>query len=133
LINPFELAEAGKPGAVTQQSLFESEAETMVGDVDPTEETLLGRAIDACYSLAGITADPATHDHPCRAARPSGRPGRDPRPAGCGSWGLCSGHTTLPTKPPVFEHAFAHQREHFVNTGRPQGLDLIPGQVKYGL
>src|SRR5207302_2895662 len=62
-INPFELAEAGKPGAVAQQSLFvESLVETMLGELEPAERAALGWAIGSCYRLTGITADPATHD-----------------------------------------------------------------------
>jgi hypothetical protein len=62
-IKPFELAGAAKPDAVTQQSLFvESVADTMVGDLEPAEKAVLGRVIDACYDLARIAADPATHD-----------------------------------------------------------------------
>lgn len=64
-INCFELAEAGDPGAVTRQCLFvESVLATILGSVNAEEEAQLARAVRACYSLAGITSDPATHARP---------------------------------------------------------------------
>ena len=116
-----------------------------MGDLDPTEKALLGRVIDACYRLAGITVDPATHDRTppelldlLAALDEAGADQVGPRSSSRGPWGdardlLGPERRCGRPKPPVFEHAFAHQREHFVNTGRPQGLDVIPGQVKYGL
>jgi hypothetical protein len=105
-INPFELAEAAKPSAVTQQSLFvESVVETMLGELDPSEKAALGRAISSCYRLAGITADPATHDRTppelldLLAALEEARADRlaallEPWSVGAYA-GLCSGQTTL--------------------------------------
>ena len=65
-INCFELAEAGDPGAVTRQALFvEALLATLLGSMTTEEEAQLARAIIACYRLAGITADPATHGSLC--------------------------------------------------------------------
>ena len=105
-INPFELAEAGKPGAVTQQALFvESVVETMLGELEATDKAVLGRAIGSCYRLAGMTADPATHDRTppelldLLAALEEAGADRlavllEPWAVGAYS-GLCSGQTTL--------------------------------------
>ncbi|HLI57068.1 MAG TPA: hypothetical protein VKY26_08575 [Actinomycetota bacterium] len=62
-INPLELAEAGEPGAVTRQALFvEALVATMLGGVSEAEGAAIARAVMACYTVAGISADPATHD-----------------------------------------------------------------------
>jgi hypothetical protein len=64
-INPLELAEAGDPGAVTRQCLFvESLLATILGSLSAEDEAQLARAVRACYTLAGITSDPATHAKP---------------------------------------------------------------------
>ena len=65
-INCFELAEGGDPGAVTRQALFvEALLATLLGSMTIEEEAQLARAIMACYRLAGITSDPATHGRLC--------------------------------------------------------------------
>lgn len=61
-INPLELAEPGAPEAVRSQALFvEALVSTLLGELDAEDEAQIARAILACYELAGITADPATH------------------------------------------------------------------------
>jgi hypothetical protein len=64
-INPLELAEASDPGAVTRQALFvEALVATMLGGVGEAERAAIARAVLDCYAMAGISADPATHDRP---------------------------------------------------------------------
>ena len=61
-INPFELAEAGDPGAVTAQALFiEALLATMLGGLGEEEQATIARAVMDCYRLAGIGPDPASH------------------------------------------------------------------------
>ena len=61
-INAFDLAEAGQVEALSRQATFvESFVATLLGELTSREEAQLARAVMACYRLAGISEDPATH------------------------------------------------------------------------
>jgi type IV secretory pathway VirB4 component len=64
-LNPLDLAEAGRPEALTGQALFvHTLVASLVGEVSSQEKAVLDGAILAAYEGAGITADPRTHVRP---------------------------------------------------------------------
>ncbi len=64
-LNPLDLAEAGKPEALTDQALFvHTLVSSLLGEVSAEEKALLDRAIFAAYEGAGIITDPRTHARP---------------------------------------------------------------------
>lgn len=64
-LNPLDLAEAGKPEALTDQALFvHALVSSLLGEVASEEKGPLDRAILAAYGGAGITSDPRTHARP---------------------------------------------------------------------
>ncbi len=64
-LNPLDLAEAGKPEALTDQALFvHALVSSLLGEVSSGEKAPLDRAILAAYEGAGITSDPRTHARP---------------------------------------------------------------------
>jgi type IV secretory pathway VirB4 component len=64
-VNPLDLAEAGKPEAITDQALFvHTVVSSLIGELAAEGRALLDRAILAAYEGAGITADPRTHARP---------------------------------------------------------------------
>ena len=64
-LNPLDLAAAGQPEALTEQTLFvHTLAAALLGDLTVAERAVLDRAVLAAYERAGITADPATHTTP---------------------------------------------------------------------
>lgn len=64
-LNPLDLAEAGKPEALTDQALFvHALVSSLLGEVSSVEKAPLDRAILAAYGGAGITTDPRTHARP---------------------------------------------------------------------
>ncbi len=64
-LNPLDLAEAGKPEALTDQALFvHTVVSELLGVVSSIEKAVLDRAILAAYEGAGIAADPRTHPRP---------------------------------------------------------------------
>jgi type IV secretory pathway VirB4 component len=64
-LNPLDLAEAGKPEALTDQALFvHALVSSLLGEVSSVEKGPLDRAILAAYEGAGVTVDPRTHARP---------------------------------------------------------------------
>ncbi len=64
-LNPLDLAEAGRPEALTDQALFvHTLASSLLGELSSEERALLDRAILQAYEQAGISADPRTHARP---------------------------------------------------------------------
>jgi type IV secretory pathway VirB4 component len=64
-LNPLDLAEAGRPEALTDQALFvHTLVSSLLGEISSEEKALLDRAILTAYERAGITADPRTHGRP---------------------------------------------------------------------
>lgn len=64
-LNPLDLAHAGDPDALIQQSLFvHALLECLLEKIPQVHRATLDRAIVAAYSAAGITADPRTHARP---------------------------------------------------------------------
>jgi type IV secretory pathway VirB4 component len=64
-LNPLDLAEAGRPEALTDQALFvHTLVSSLLGEIPSEEKALLDGAILAAYERAGITADPRTHSRP---------------------------------------------------------------------
>ena len=64
-VNPLDLAEAGRPEALTDQALFvHTLMSSLVGEASSEEKAQLDRAILAAYEGAGITADPRSHARP---------------------------------------------------------------------
>jgi len=64
-LNPLDLAEAGKPEALTDQALFvHALVSSLLGEVSSEEKAPLDRAILAAYEGAGINSDPRTHARP---------------------------------------------------------------------
>ena len=64
-LNPLDLAEAGKPEALTDQALFvHTLVSSLLGEVSAEDKALLDLAILAAYEGAGITSDPRTHARP---------------------------------------------------------------------
>jgi len=64
-LNPLDLAHAGQPDAVTEQTLFlHALAASVLEEVSPEEKAALDRAILAAYERAGVTSDPRTHARP---------------------------------------------------------------------
>jgi type IV secretory pathway VirB4 component len=64
-LNPLDLAEAGKPEALTEQALFvHTLVSSLVGDLSSEEKSQLDRAILGAYEGAGMSADPRTHARP---------------------------------------------------------------------
>lgn len=61
-LNPLDLAAAGRPEAVTEQTLFmHTLVAALLGDLSVAERATLDRAVLSAYEHAGITADPRTH------------------------------------------------------------------------
>jgi len=64
-LNPLDLAAAGQPEALTEQTLFvHTLAAALLGELSVAERAVLDRAVLAAYERAGITADPSTHTRP---------------------------------------------------------------------
>jgi len=61
-LNPLDLAAAGQPEAITEQTLFmHTIAAALLGELSVPERATLDRAVLSAYDRAGITADPRTH------------------------------------------------------------------------
>jgi type IV secretory pathway VirB4 component len=64
-LNPLDLAHAGQPDAVTEQTLFvHALVASLLEEVSGEEKAALDRALLAAYQQAGITSDPRTHARP---------------------------------------------------------------------
>ena len=64
-LNPLDLPRSESPHTLDERALFLTELlELLVGTLTGEELPVVDRAIRACYALAGITADPATHTRP---------------------------------------------------------------------
>ena len=64
-LNPLDLPPGGGPQALDERALFLTELlELLLGKLSAEELPALDRAILACYTAAGISADPATHNRP---------------------------------------------------------------------
>lgn len=61
-LNPLDLAAAGQPEAITEQTLFmHTLTEALLGELTVAQRATLDRAVLGAYERAGITADPRTH------------------------------------------------------------------------
>ncbi|MEX2556591.1 MAG: DUF87 domain-containing protein, partial [Actinomycetota bacterium] len=64
-LNPLDLAAAGQPEAITEQTLFmHTLVAALLGDLSIAERATLDRAVLSAYERAGITPDPRTHARP---------------------------------------------------------------------
>jgi type IV secretory pathway VirB4 component len=64
-LNPLDLAEAGRPEALTDQALFvHTLVSSLLGEISSEEKARLDGAILAAYERVGVTADPRTHARP---------------------------------------------------------------------
>lgn len=69
-LNPLDLACAGQPEALTEQTLFcHTLVATLLGEVASGDRAALDRAVLRAYEAAGITADPRTHARPAPLLR----------------------------------------------------------------
>ncbi|MFN2613474.1 MAG: VirB4 family type IV secretion system protein, partial [Actinomycetota bacterium] len=61
-LNPLDLAAAGQPEAITEQTLFmHSLVASLLGELSVEERSVLDHAVLRAYAGQGITADPRTH------------------------------------------------------------------------
>ncbi len=64
-LNPLDLAEAGRPEALTDQALFvHTLVSSLLGEISSEEKARLDGAILAAYERVGVAADPRTHARP---------------------------------------------------------------------